>query len=397
MSAAPLAAYITDSFKGPSSTMVPCRQMEFNVDPSSWSSSASSYTSNNTSEDAFNESSSGPDEELPSGTAWEPVANSIVLRESHDNPDSPYCLPADNDEKLRLDKQHSFIRDHICNGRLVLDEALRLENGALVLDLGTGSGAWASDLAQFVPAGVKIQGFDISNRLFPPNASNVTFAIGNVLDLPDHLRSRVTLAHQRLLIYALRRHEWSHAIASIKDTLIPGQGVVQLTEVLTPADNPGAAQEKFQALLSSIGHKRQLLLDCGELLPVLLSEAGFVDIEKKTVKVRLGTAGGLKGVKAAACRGGAFRGMRDSVLFDGGYGIVNSAEEFDKLVDQVMIEWETNECYAFYYTITARRPASVFTTPPSPVSKSKMFDVQVKRGDHLPLYQNSEDRAATTL
>ncbi|GJC78510.1 N-methyltransferase gliN [Colletotrichum liriopes] len=397
MSGAPLTAYITDSFKEPASTLTPSTQIKFGVDPPSWSSSASLYTSNDTSEDAFNEASSGPDEMSPASATWELGANSIVFRESHDDPDSPYCLPADNDEKFRLDKQHNFIRDHICDGRLVLDEALRLEKGAVVLDLGTGSGAWASDLAQFLPAGVKIHGFDISNRLFPPNTPNVTFAIGNVLDLPDHLLSRVTLAHQRLLIYALRRHEWSHALTSIKKTLIPGQGVVQLTEVLTPAHNPGAAQAKFQALLSSIGHKRQLLLDCGELLPVLLFEAGFVDIKKRTVKIRLGSAGGLKGMKAAACRGGAFRGMRDSVLFDGGYGVVDSAEEFDKLLDQVLIEWETNECYAFYYTITARRPALSFTAPPSSISTPELSDFQVNCNSHLPFYRYSEDHAVNIL
>ncbi|KAK2024936.1 methyltransferase domain-containing protein [Colletotrichum zoysiae] len=362
MSAAPITASITDPLKELESKLAPSNQVKLELDPSSWSSEASSYNSENNSEYGFNDSSSSSDDETPLvSTVKGLVNNSVQLRESHNNPDSPYCLPADSKEKLRLDKQHNFIRDHICNGRLVLDDTLTLEKGALVLDLGTGSGAWASDLAQFLPAGVEIQGFDISDRLFPPNAPNMNFAIGNVLDLPDHLDSRVTLAHQRLLIYALRRHEWSRALASIKNTLIPGKGVVQLTEVLTPADNPGAAQEKFQALLSSIGHKRQLLLDCGELLPILLAEAGFVDIEKKTIKVRLGGAGGVKGLKAAACRSGAFRGMRDSVLSDGGYGIVNSAGEFDKLLDRVVAEWETNECHAFYYTITARRPSSELT------------------------------------
>jgi tRNA A58 N-methylase Trm61 len=128
---------------------------------------------------------------------------------------------------------------------------LILKEGALVLDLGTGSGAWASDMARSVPAGVKIQGFDISDRLFPVNEENVSYATGNILKLPAHLRCQVTLAHQRLLIYALRHEEWSQAIDSIKNALIPGEGVVQLTEVMTPTDNPGAAQEKFQVILSS--------------------------------------------------------------------------------------------------------------------------------------------------
>ncbi|PSN61109.1 hypothetical protein BS50DRAFT_534308, partial [Corynespora cassiicola Philippines] len=278
-------------------------------------------------------------------------------RESHNNPDSPYCLPADTDEKLRLDSQHDFIRDYIYEGRLILDNTLVIKADSILLDLGTGSGAWASEVAQCVPSGANILGLDISDRLFPPDTKNMTFNIGNVLSLPKSLDSRVILAHQRLLIYALRLDEWSRAITSIRNTLIPGEGAVQLTEVLTPSDNPGTAQEKFYSILSAIGHRRQLLLDCGKHLPVLLEQAGFFNIKVKSIRCRLGSLGGVEGVRAASCRIGAFRGMRDSVLSDGGYGIVRDGKEFDQLLEQVMSEWEEGDCYAIYYTITARCPA----------------------------------------
>ncbi|KAF2135752.1 uncharacterized protein K452DRAFT_238790 [Aplosporella prunicola CBS 121167] len=359
-------------------------QTAFGTAPVPWSPSASSYGS----ADASDEESSSSD------TPWTSVASSVVCtpnRESHDDPYSAYCLPADGQEKLRLDQQHVFIREHICGGRLILDDSVTLKEGALVLDLGTGSGAWAADMARRVPAGVKIQGFDISNRLFPPDSHNVAFATGNVLDLPTYLESRVALAHQRLLIYALRRHEWSHAIASIKNTLVPGEGVVQLTEVFTPSGNPGAAQEKFQTLLSAIGRRRQLLLDCGEQLPTLLDQAGFADVTKKAIKVRLGSAGGVQGMEAAACRIGAFRGMRDSVLLDGGYGVVSCAEGFDELLDRVVAEWETNECYAVYYTITARRPALGFVAPPESLSMPEVFDFHARHNGHWPFYRYAED------
>lgn len=381
MLAAPILTSASETFNEVAQALTPT-QTAFTIASLSLFSSTPLYTS----KDVFEASSSSPNAGFTFDHHW-------TSRESHNYPNSPYCLPADGHEKLRLDKQHNFIRDHICGGCLILDDTLTLKEGAIVLDLGTGSGAWASDMAGYVPAGVKIQGFDISNRLFPPNSHNLTFATGNVLDLPAHLQSRVSLAHQRLLIYALRRQEWSHAITSIKNTLIPGEGVIQLTEVLTPTDNPGAAQEKFQVMLSSIGRKRQLLLDCGEHLPALLDQAGFMHIAKKAIKVRLGSAGGVKGLKAAACRIGAFRGMRDSVLLDGGYGIVSSPEEFDELLDGVMAEWETNECYATYYNITARRPASSFTAPPWSLSMPEIFDFHTKNNGHLPFYRYAHDNA----
>lgn len=83
--------------------------------------------------------------------------------------------------------------------------------------------------------------------------------------------------------------------------------------------------------------------------------------------------------------------MRDSVLLDGGYGIVSTAEEFDELLDRVTAEWETNECYAIYYTITARSPATSFTAPPWSLSMPEIFEFHAKHNRHLPFYRFAED------
>ena len=73
------------------------------------------------------------------GQPWTSLGSSGVS--SHrDDPDSPYCLPTDSHEKIWLDKQHQFIRNYICGGRLVLDDTLTLKEGAVVLDIGAGSG-----------------------------------------------------------------------------------------------------------------------------------------------------------------------------------------------------------------------------------------------------------------
>lgn len=85
--------------------------------------------------------------------------------------------------------------------------------------------------------------------------------------------------------------------------------------------------------------------------------------------------------------------MRDSVLLDGGYGVVSSPEEFDELLDRVMAEWETNECYAIYYTITARRPASSFMAPPWSLSMPEIFDFHAKHNGDLPFYRYAEGDA----
>lgn len=133
------------------------------------------------------------------------------------------------------------------------------------------------------------------------------------------------------------------------------------------------------------------MLNCGEQLPELLNKAGFSDINTKATQVRLGSAGGVVGLQAAACRIGAFRGMRDSVLADGGYGIVSSQETFDELLDSIQAEWEVNECYATYYMITARRSASSFTVPPSSLSIPEVFDFNARHNGHLPFFRYAGD------
>ena len=129
------------------------------------------------------------------------------------------------------------------------------------------------------------------------------------------------------------------------------------------------------------------MLDCGEQLPALLKKSGFTDINTRAEKVRLGSAGGVVGLQAAACRIGAFRGMRDSILADGGYGVVSSRESFDALLDSIQSEWEINECYATYYMITARRPASSFTAPPSSLSIPEIFDFHARHNGHLSFFR----------
>ncbi|KDN35741.1 acetyl-CoA synthetase-like protein [Tilletiaria anomala UBC 951] len=125
---------------------------------------------------------------------------------------------------------------------------------------------------------------------------------------------------------------------------------------------------------------------------------GFTDILSSRISVRLGAAGGDAGKLAAHCRIGAFRGMKDSVLHDGGYGIINSPAEFDALLDDVAKEWEQNECFACYYTFTARREEITardlrqFIVPPSHLSIPEVFQFHASANKAHEFFRYHQDR-----
>ncbi|KAG8979154.1 hypothetical protein FRC05_009364 [Tulasnella sp. 425] len=95
------------------------------------------------------------------------------------NQSDHYMLPADDDEHSRLDMQHLALRLHLNSlypSKHLVDHALRegQEPPPAVLDVGTGSGRWAIDMALQFPH-VEVVGLDlvppatVTETSVPPN------------------------------------------------------------------------------------------------------------------------------------------------------------------------------------------------------------------------------------
>ncbi|KAF9342927.1 hypothetical protein BGX26_006606, partial [Mortierella sp. AD094] len=121
-------------------------------------------------------------------------------RTRHTVENAPYMLPNDLTESDRLDAQHYLVR-FIFKGNY--NAKLDPEANLKILDVATGTGVWALEMAHEFPK-ADVYGVDIS-AIFPTEIkpSNCHFQLCNILEglpFPDNYFDFI---YQRLLVYAL--------------------------------------------------------------------------------------------------------------------------------------------------------------------------------------------------
>lgn len=210
-----------------------------------------------------------------------------------------------------------------------------------------------------MPVSMRVDGVDLSANLFPRlHASNVHFSVASVTRLREDWTGQFDFVHQRLLFGALLSSEWLGAVSEIYRVLKPG-GAVQFVE-LDPSSPKGAglvATEKSEVVQSRLIRHYGLRQDCVFLLLALLREAGFVEIRVHNNIIPMGRKWGKLGEMGARAFLGAKRNTTGAIMAAGGLGVVRTAEEWMKLVDEVAREWETVEGVRYMaHVICARKP-----------------------------------------
>jgi SAM-dependent methyltransferase len=117
--------------------------------------------------------------------------------------DAPYLLPKDLGEANRLDFQHYMLR-YALRGNY----AAPLENPREILDVGSGTGRWAMDMAQQFPnaevVGMDLMPPEVEKRATPhPVPANYSFVVGNALERLPFADNRFDFVHQRFLTLAI--------------------------------------------------------------------------------------------------------------------------------------------------------------------------------------------------
>ncbi|KAJ2959229.1 hypothetical protein NQZ79_g5332 [Umbelopsis isabellina] len=143
---------------------------------------------------------------------------------------SPYFLPKDDEESDRLHEEHFLIKEGL--GGNVLGQDLltkKLQDGAMVLDIGCGPGTWLLDLATEYPSSL-FHGLDIAsvfpNQIRPPN---VNFKVGDARDELPYDPNTFDLVQVRLMATAFQSHEWEIVYRNMYRVLKPG-GYLQIIE-----------------------------------------------------------------------------------------------------------------------------------------------------------------------
>ncbi|KAI0636697.1 S-adenosyl-L-methionine-dependent methyltransferase [Trametes polyzona] len=160
------------------------------------------------------------------------VDGQMMLRQVHgrtlNNQNDTYFLPADNEEHRRLDLQHQVIT--LALGGLypapdLVRRALRPRPGKMpaILDVGTGSGSWAIDMAKLFPH-CNVVGVDLA----PPRVDgdlppNCRFEIDDANLGFSHYQGAFDVIHARSISAGIR--DYPQLLEEFAQALRPG-GVV---------------------------------------------------------------------------------------------------------------------------------------------------------------------------
>lgn len=143
-----------------------------------------------------------------------------------------YNLPRDHAESSRLTSQHYHLtarQGYILHPNITAS----LPPNPAILDIATGNGIWACDLARNLPDAT-ITGLDVSDaQFFPPSTlpRNVSLGKYDILtDVPEIYTRKFDVVHVRLLLPAGPTIDWKEYVAKLGQFLKPG-GWMQLDDL----------------------------------------------------------------------------------------------------------------------------------------------------------------------
>ncbi|KAJ5584793.1 uncharacterized protein N7459_004593 [Penicillium hispanicum] len=166
-----------------------------------------------------------------------------------------------------------------------------IKNPKQILDIGTGKGTWAIDVADMFPEAT-VRGVD----LFPPPVSwmppNCVLEVDNILQ-DWTWREQFDLIHMRLMIGSFDPSEWDQVYKQCYDKLRPGGWIeqVEASPFIQCDDNslpPDNVLNTWGPNVRSCGERAGRSLDTVDTMSEAIRKAGFVDMNEKTYKWPIG-------------------------------------------------------------------------------------------------------------
>ncbi|KAJ5263463.1 hypothetical protein N7478_011068 [Penicillium angulare] len=160
-----------------------------------------------------------------------------------------------------------------------------------ILDIGTGKGSWAIDVADLYPTAT-VRGVDV----FPPP---VTWMPPNcVFEVDDVLREWTwkepfDFIHMRLMYGAFAPEGWKKVYQQCYDALEPGGWIEQMELDVRVYSDDGSLQKHHELyrwgdMFINCSEKAGSSLRTHETMRKAIEEAGFVDVHEKKYKIPLG-------------------------------------------------------------------------------------------------------------
>ncbi len=254
--------------------------------------------------------------------------------------DSLYLLPKDAQEDNRLNYQHHVM--HLSIGSHFV-APLPQELGH-ILDVGTGTGIWAVEMARLYPR-AQVVGVDLGASSFKTDVpGNCVLQIGNVLEKLPFPDQSFDYTHQRFLVSAIPGARWPDVIRELVRVTRPG-GWIELLEINNLFLNPGPETTRLATWITQVSAALGFDANAVPGLGHWLEEAGLQRVESQDIVVPLGEWGGRVGALL----------KRDLLAgFDGAKAIFCAKTNtplvvFETLVQNVADEWEQyHTSYTFH-------------------------------------------------
>ncbi len=255
---------------------------------------------------------------------------------------APYLLPKDAQEDERLRFQHYALHHAFSNHYL----APISPDTRTILDVGSGTGIWAIDMAQQFPH-AHIIGVDITLTSLPHTLPNTClFAQADILQGLPFPACQFDFTHQRLLVGAIPASHWPHVVRELIRVTRP-QGWIELLEVGTTVQNAGAATERLLSWVRETSQARGIDMAMVTQLGDFLKHAGCQAVEAQDIPVPLGSWAGRSGemLKLDAIR--VFQAMRPRTTMP--------VEQLDAMLAAAAAEWEQNRASFVFHAAYGRR------------------------------------------